>query len=118
MIEINLTKREYEVLLELSTGASNKQIADKLHVTRRTIESHIANILYKSYSANRGEIIVKYFSEKYEFVINKNNFKYVKILNLFKTNKLQIKEIADRVNTSYNYTNAVIVKFKKGLTNI
>lgn len=116
MININLTNREYQVLLILIKGYQNKDIAKHLNVKTRTIETHVRNILFKTDSTNRGQIISKYFDNIYNFnyYVDKTSLKYVKIINLFKLDKLTLQEIADRVNTSYNYTNSVIVKFRQG----
>ena len=43
-----LTKREIEIIKLIAVGMSNKEIADKLFVSQRTIDSHKANILMKS----------------------------------------------------------------------
>lgn len=42
-----LTKREKEVLIELAKGRSNKELADILHITEKTVKTHISNILSK-----------------------------------------------------------------------
>lgn len=42
-----LTTREIDVLRQLATGASNKEIARALFVTEATVKSHIAHILTK-----------------------------------------------------------------------
>ena len=43
----NITKREVEILKLVSTGASNKDIADILVITEGTVKNHISNILGK-----------------------------------------------------------------------
>jgi DNA-binding NarL/FixJ family response regulator len=43
----NLTEREREVLALMAEGRSNSAIADRLTVTLKTVESHIANIFSK-----------------------------------------------------------------------
>ena len=40
-----LTDREREVLRLVSTGATNREIADKLFIGEATVKSHISNIL-------------------------------------------------------------------------
>lgn len=43
----SLTEREREVLMLMAEGRSNSAIAHRLTVTRKTVESHIANIFSK-----------------------------------------------------------------------
>jgi DNA-binding CsgD family transcriptional regulator len=50
-----LTKRETEVLSLLAEGCSNAQIADRLYISRRTAEHHVANILSKLDLRSRAE---------------------------------------------------------------
>jgi DNA-binding NarL/FixJ family response regulator len=42
-----LTPREREVLKLIAEGNTNQRIADLLHVSRKTVESHRANIMHK-----------------------------------------------------------------------
>ena len=42
-----LTKREYEVLTLIAEGLSNKEIADKLYISEKTVKNHVSNILKK-----------------------------------------------------------------------
>jgi DNA-binding NarL/FixJ family response regulator len=42
-----LTERETEVLRLLAQGQSNKQIAHGLHITEKTVKTHVSNILSK-----------------------------------------------------------------------
>jgi len=42
-----LTERETEVLRLLAQGQSNKQIAHSLHITEKTVKTHVSNILSK-----------------------------------------------------------------------
>jgi len=48
-----LTERELEVLRWIARGLSNQEIAIHLHVSERTITTHISNILDKLHLANR-----------------------------------------------------------------
>lgn len=43
----DLTEREYEVLVALSEGKSNKDVADQLCVTEKTVKTHVSNVLNK-----------------------------------------------------------------------
>jgi DNA-binding CsgD family transcriptional regulator len=53
-----LTEREREVVRLVAQGQSNREIADALVVTKRTIETHINNILYKLNLTSRAQIVM------------------------------------------------------------
>ncbi|HUV52553.1 MAG TPA: response regulator transcription factor [Dehalococcoidia bacterium] len=55
----NLTEREIEVLKLAATGMSNKEIAENLSVTVRTVKAHISNLFAKMDVASRTEAILK-----------------------------------------------------------
>ncbi len=42
-----LTKREHEILMLISEGMSNQEIADDLFITLKTVKTHVSNILAK-----------------------------------------------------------------------
>ena len=54
-----LTAREKEVLELVANGHSTKQIADKLKISIRTVESHRINMLKKMKVNNSAELIRK-----------------------------------------------------------
>ncbi len=51
--DASLTEREQQVLLEVSKGATDKQIAEALEISLNTVKSHIRNILAKLQVSSR-----------------------------------------------------------------
>jgi DNA-binding NarL/FixJ family response regulator len=60
MNESELSEREQEVLSLLAAGYRNKEVADKLSVSPKTIKSHIYNIYQKLHVSSRIEAINKF----------------------------------------------------------
>lgn len=55
--EIEFSKRELEVLNLIAEGLTNKEIADKLFTSRRTVEGHRLSLLGKTGSRNTPSLI-------------------------------------------------------------
>jgi len=53
-----LTNREAEVATLVTTGLSNKEIANQLFVTEKTIKFHLVNIYKKMNLKSRAQLIV------------------------------------------------------------
>ncbi len=56
---LGLTQREVEVIRFVVQGASNPEIADVLHISKRTVATHIENVLRKLDAHSRVEIAVR-----------------------------------------------------------
>ncbi|HBL10164.1 MAG TPA: DNA-binding response regulator [Cyanobacteria bacterium UBA11162] len=54
---LHLTKREQEVLNLLTTGLSNAEIGNNLHLSPRTVEKYVSSLLRKTETSNRAEIV-------------------------------------------------------------
>lgn len=52
-----LTKREQEILTYLALGNTNREIAEQLFISRRTVESHRAHIMDKLGAQTRAELV-------------------------------------------------------------
>ncbi|MDT8392229.1 MAG: response regulator transcription factor [Bacteroidales bacterium] len=53
-----LTKREIEILINICMGLSNSEIAEHLFISKRTVDKHRENILFKTQSKNTAELVV------------------------------------------------------------
>lgn len=56
--QIDLTRREKEVLELICLGMSNQEISDKLFISQRTVERHRSSLLFKTESKNSVSLVV------------------------------------------------------------
>ena len=54
----NLSDRELEVLKQICIGLSNQEIAENLHISKRTVDKHRANLLDKTNSKNTAHLVM------------------------------------------------------------
>lgn len=55
--EVLLSTRELEIVELVVVGLSNHKIAQKLEISKRTVDNHISNILKKTGVSNRVELV-------------------------------------------------------------
>ena len=55
--ELEISKREYEVLQSISEGLSNKEIAEKLFISESTIKTHVSSLLVKLNAKRRTQAL-------------------------------------------------------------
>ncbi len=53
-----LSEREEEVLYQICKGFSNREIADTLHISKRTVDKHRENLLLKTESKNTAGLVM------------------------------------------------------------
>lgn len=56
--EEGFTVREKEVLLLIADGKSNKEIADELHISIKTVKTHVSNLLMKCALEDRTQLAI------------------------------------------------------------
>ncbi len=61
---ISLTAREEEILVLLTKGYSNKEIADYLSLSIETVRSHLKNIYTKMHVRSRAEAVAHYMAKR------------------------------------------------------
>lgn len=54
--DVQLTPTELKVVQHVARGLANREIADELNVSQRTVESHVSNMLGKTGLHNRTEL--------------------------------------------------------------
>jgi DNA-binding NarL/FixJ family response regulator len=66
--DITFTSRESEILQLIAQGCTNNEIAEKLFISRRTVEGHRQNLIEKTTSKNTAELIG--FAFRYGLILN------------------------------------------------
>ncbi|MEM7087310.1 MAG: LuxR C-terminal-related transcriptional regulator [Bacteroidota bacterium] len=67
IIELGISKREYEILGKIHEGLSNKEIAEQLFVSESTVKTHVSNLFVKLDAKRRTQAIQK--AKEYEIII-------------------------------------------------
>lgn len=52
-----LSERELEIIELVATGLSNQEISSLLEISKRTVDNHVSNILTKTNTENRVELL-------------------------------------------------------------
>ena len=55
--EFHITEREFEVILQIKNGLTNKEIAYNLNISVNTVNNHIANIFSKTGVRSRIDLL-------------------------------------------------------------
>ncbi|MCM1052935.1 MAG: LuxR C-terminal-related transcriptional regulator [Ruminococcus sp.] len=54
-----LTRREYEIFTLLVQSKTTKEIADRLHISEKTVRNHISNVMQKLEVKGRSSAVVE-----------------------------------------------------------
>ena len=54
---VSLSERELQIIELVATGLTNQEIAEKLEISKRTVDNHISNILTKTATDNRVALV-------------------------------------------------------------
>jgi DNA-binding NarL/FixJ family response regulator len=52
-----LSERELQIVELVAAGLTNQEIAEKLEISKRTVDNHISNILTKTATGNRVALV-------------------------------------------------------------
>jgi len=52
-----LSERELQIVELVAAGLTNQEIAEKLEISKRTVDNHISNILTKTSTGNRVALV-------------------------------------------------------------
>ncbi|MBM0743571.1 helix-turn-helix transcriptional regulator [Phormidium sp. CLA17] len=56
-VQSSLSERELQVIEWVAAGLTNQEIAEKLEISKRTVDNHISNILTKTETDNRVALV-------------------------------------------------------------
>ena len=65
---MELSVRETEVITLIANGYSDKEIADRLNISTRTIQTHVVRICSKLKARNRPHAITKLFLKTINYI--------------------------------------------------
>ena len=54
---VALSERELQIIDLVAAGLTNQEIAEKLEISKRTVDNHISNILTKTATKNRVSLV-------------------------------------------------------------
>lgn len=54
---VSLSERELQIIELVAAGLSNERIAEKLEISKRTVDNHISNVLNKTATNNRVALV-------------------------------------------------------------
>jgi DNA-binding CsgD family transcriptional regulator len=54
---VSLSDRELQIIDLVAYGLTNQEIAEKLEISKRTVDNHISNILTKTKTENRVSLV-------------------------------------------------------------
>lgn len=54
---VSLSEREVQIIDLVASGLTNDKIANKLEISKRTVDNHISNILTKTKTKNRVALV-------------------------------------------------------------
>ncbi len=64
-MDIDLSDREFDILLLIAEGLNNREIAEKLFLSEGTIRNYISNMLDKLSLRDRTQLAIYYYKMKY-----------------------------------------------------
>lgn len=54
---VSLSQRELQIIDLVAAGLTNQEIAEKLEISKRTVDNHISNVLTKTATENRVSLV-------------------------------------------------------------
>ena len=64
---INISRREHEIIDNLLLNLSNKEIANRLNISERTVKFHVSNLLVKFNVQRRADLMLLCYQSGYTF---------------------------------------------------
>jgi DNA-binding NarL/FixJ family response regulator len=59
-LNIGLSYRELQILAEVENGATNRMVAEKLHLSEKTVKHYMSSIMRKCGVTNRVSAVMAY----------------------------------------------------------
>lgn len=113
MVAFKLTPKQFEVLLLLSQAKSNKEIAQILRISVRTVEAHVTNILCETNCICRTELLFLFLNSGVNsFTVRSRITKHEQIAKLVKAGISDPSVLASKVGACRTYAKSIVDKLK------
>jgi DNA-binding NarL/FixJ family response regulator len=69
VMKVLISLREFQIIELVSIGLKNREIAEKLEITKRTVDTHMTRILAKTKTKSRTTLVINLLENQLEIYV-------------------------------------------------